>query len=157
MVLGCDWGEHSTGRWALPQRRVIDSNFTVPQETRAWDDGEHHWGGNCGLWEAEEVNMHSIYFCLHASEGQKSMKGATIERQKNPKKSNRNIKNRDAPTLKLETNGLEVFVNTPWASFCAMDVSSNIKLRLLLMHKYCNQLVTRFSRFLTDTQFTVSQ
>ena len=50
------------------------------------------------------------------------MKGATIERQKNPKKSNRNIKNRDAPTLKLATNGLEVFKNAPWAYFCAMDV-----------------------------------
>ena len=74
----------------------------------------------------------------------KSMKGATIERQKNSKNSNRNIKNRDAPTLKLATNGLEVFVNPPWASLCAMDVSLNIKLRLLLIHKYCNQLVTQF-------------
>ena len=64
----------------------------------------------------------------------KSMKGATIERQ-NFLKSNRDIKNRDAPTLKLATNRLEVFVNAPWASFCAMDFSSNIKLRLLLMHK----------------------
>ena len=72
------------------------------------------------------------------------MKGATIERQKNSKKSNRNIKNRDAPTLKLATNGLEVFVNEPWASFCAMDVLSDTKLRLLLMHKYFNQLVTQF-------------
>ena len=54
------------------------------------------------------------------------------------KKSNRNIKNRDAPTLKVATNGLEVFVNEPWSSFCAMDVFPNIKLRLLLMHKYCN-------------------
>ena len=86
--------------------------------------------------------MHSIYCCLHASQGKKNMKGATIERQKNSKKSNRNIKNRDAPTLKLATNGLEFFVNSHWASFCAMDVSLNIKLRLLLMHKYCNQLVT---------------
>ena len=61
----------------------------------------------------------------------------TIKRQKKSKKSNRNIKNRDAPILKLATNGLEVFVNAFWASFYAMDVSSNIKLRLLLMHKYC--------------------
>ena len=45
---------------------------------------------------------------------------------KKSKKSNRNIKNRDAPTLKLATNGLEVFVNAPWASFCAMYVSLNI-------------------------------
>ena len=74
----------------------------------------------------------------------KSMKGATIERRKKFKKSNRNIKNRDAPTLKLATNGLEVFVNSPWASFCAMYFLSNINLRLLLMHKYCNQFVTRF-------------
>ena len=66
----------------------------------------------------------------------KSMKGAMIERQK--KKLNMIIKNIDAPTLKLATNGLEVFVNAPWASFCAMDVLSNINLRLLLMHKYCN-------------------
>ena len=28
----------------------------------------------------------------------KKVKGDTIERQKNPKKSNRNVKNRDAPT-----------------------------------------------------------
>ena len=61
---------------------------------------------------------------------------------KKPKNSNRNIKNRDAPTLKLATNGLKVFVNAPWDSSCAMDVSSNINLRLLLMHKYCKQLVT---------------
>ena len=81
------------------------------------------------------------------------MKGATIERQKNSKKSNRNIKNRDVPTLKLATNGLEVFVNAPWASFCAMDVSSNIKLRLLLMHKYCNQLVTQF--FMIFDRYTI--
>ena len=70
------------------------------------------------------------------------MKGDTIERQKNSKKSNRNIKNRYAPTLKLETNGIEVFVNASWASLCTMDVLLNIKLRMLLMHKYCNQLVT---------------
>ena len=73
----------------------------------------------------------------------KSMKGTTIERQKNSKKSNMNIKNRDAPTLKLATNGLEVFVNEPWDSFCEIYALSNIKLRLLLMHKYCNQLVTQ--------------
>ena len=82
------------------------------------------------------------------------MKGATIERQKKSKKSNRNMKNRDAPTLKLATNGLGFFVNATWASFCEMDVPLNIKFRLLLMHKYCNQLVIRF---LTDTQSTVSQ
>ena len=85
------------------------------------------------------------------------MKGATIERQKKSKKSNRNIKNRDAPTLKRATNGLEVFVNAPWAYFCAMDVSSNINLRLLLMHKYCKKLATWFFTILNDTQFTVSQ
>ena len=59
------------------------------------------------------------------------MKGATKERQKNSKESNRNIKNRDAPNLKLENNGLEVFFNAPWAYFCAMGVSLNIKLTLL--------------------------
>ena len=53
----------------------------------------------------------------------KIMKVPTIERQKN---SNRNIKNRDAPTLKLATNGLEVFENVPWDYFYAMDFSSNI-------------------------------
>ena len=72
----------------------------------------------------------------------KKHEGSYDGKAKKIKKSNRNIKNRDAPTLKLATNGLEVFVNAPWASFSAMDVSSNIKLRLLLMHKYCNQLVT---------------
>ena len=72
------------------------------------------------------------------------MKGDTIERQKKSKQSNMNIKTRDALTLKPAANGLEVFVNAPWASLCAMYVLLNIKLRLLLMHKYCNQLVTRF-------------
>ena len=72
----------------------------------------------------------------------KNHEGSYNRKAKNLKKSNRNIKNRDAPTLKLATNGLEVFVNAPWASFCALYVSSTIKLRLLLMHKHCNQLVT---------------
>ena len=36
----------------------------------------------------------------------KITKGATIERQKNSKNSNRNIKNRDALTLELATNGI---------------------------------------------------
>ena len=68
----------------------------------------------------------------------KIMKGDTTKRQKISKKLNRNIKNRNAPTLKLSTNGLEVCVNTSWDSLRAMDVFSNIQLRLLLMHKYCN-------------------
>ena len=105
-----------------------------------------------------QVGQHALQlFFLSRFWRSKIKKGATIERQKNSKKSNRNIKNRDAPTLKLATNGIEVFVNATWTSFCAMTVSSNIKSRLLLMHKYSNQLVTRFSRFLTDTQFTVSK
>ena len=29
-------------------------------------------GGHFGFWEAKEVNMHSIYCCLHASQGHKS-------------------------------------------------------------------------------------
>ena len=51
MVLGCDWGEHGTSRWALLQRREIDTNFAVLQETCALDYGEHHCGGYCGFWE----------------------------------------------------------------------------------------------------------
>ena len=74
----------------------------------------------------------------------KKHEGSYDKKAKKIKKLNRNIKNRDAPTLKLATNGLEVFVNEPWASFCAMYVSSNIHLRMLLIHKYCNQLVTWF-------------
>ena len=66
------------------------------------------------------------------------MKGAMKKRQKTSKTFNRNYKNRDAPALKLATNGLEVFVNGPWAYLCEMDVLPNISLRLLLMHKYCN-------------------
>ena len=62
----------------------------------------------------------------------KIMKGDTIEREKNSKKSNRNIKYRDVSTSKLATNGLEFFAKAPRASFFAMDASSNIKLRLLL-------------------------
>ena len=84
------------------------------------------------------------------------MKGATTKRQK-IKKSSRNIKNRDVPTLELVTNGLEVFVKAPWASFYATDVLLNIKLRLLLLHKYYHELVTQFLLFLTNTQLTVSQ
>ena len=72
----------------------------------------------------------------------KKHEGSYDRKAKKFKKSNSNIKNRDAPTLKLATNGIEVFVNAPWASFCEMDVSSELKLRLLLMHKYCNQLAT---------------
>ena len=94
--------------------------------------------------------MHSSYCYLHVSEGQ-NHEGSYDRKAKNSKKSNRNIKNRDAPNLKLANTGLEVFVNAPWESFCAMDVSSNITLRLLLMHKYCNELVTRFSQFWTDS------
>ena len=74
----------------------------------------------------------------------KNHEGSYDMKAKKSKHSNRNIKNRDAPTLKLATNGLEVLVNAPWDSLCAIDVSSNIKLRLLLMHKYYNQLVTQF-------------
>ena len=54
----------------------------------------------------------------------KKQKGSYDRKAKKFKKSNRNIKDRDAPTLKLATNELEVFVNSPWASFYAMDVSS---------------------------------
>ena len=57
----------------------------------------------------------------------KKHEGSYDRKAKKSKKSNRNIKNRDAPTLKIATNGLEVFVNAPWASFCAMDVLLNIK------------------------------
>ena len=49
----------------------------------------------------------------------KKHKGSYNRKAKKFKTSNRNIKNRDAPILKLATNGIEVFVNTPWASFCA--------------------------------------
>ena len=65
----------------------------------------------------------------------KNHEGSYDRKSKNFKKSNRNIKNRDAPTLKHSTNGLEVFVNALWASFYAMDVLSKKNLRLLLMHK----------------------
>ena len=72
----------------------------------------------------------------------KNHEGSYCRKAEKLKKSNRNIKNRYGPTLKLATNGLEVFVNSPWVYFCEMDILSNIKLRLLLMHKYCNKLVT---------------
>ena len=52
----------------------------------------------------------------------KNIEESYERKAKKIKNSNRNIKNRDAPTLKVATNGLEVFVNVPWASFCAMDV-----------------------------------
>ena len=38
----------------------------------------------------------------------KKHEGSYDKKAKNSKKSNRNTKNRDAPTLKLATNGLEV-------------------------------------------------
>ena len=52
----------------------------------------------------------------------KRSEGSYDRKAKKSKMSNRNIKNRDATTLKLATNELEVFVNAPWASFCEMDV-----------------------------------
>ena len=64
----------------------------------------------------------------------KNHEGSYGKKAKRSKMSSRNIKNSDEPPLKLATNGLEVFVNTPWASLFAMDVSLNIKLKLLLMH-----------------------
>ena len=65
------WTQH----WQMgtSAKAEIDTNLTVQKETRAWDDGEQHWGGHCGFWEAEKVNMHSIYCCLHASQGQKEL------------------------------------------------------------------------------------
>ena len=77
--------------------------------------------------------------------------GSYDRKAKKFKKVKQEYQKQRCANFKIATNGLEVFVNAPWASFCAMDVSSNIKLRLLLMHNYCNQLVTFFSRFLTDT------
>ena len=50
----------------------------------------------------------------------KKREGSYDRKAKNPKKSYRNIKNSDVPTLKLETNELEVFVNSPWDYFCAV-------------------------------------
>ena len=68
----------------------------------------------------------------------KNNEGSYCKKAKKIKNSIRNIKNSDTPTLKIATNGLEVFVNAPWASLCEIDVFSNINLRLLLMHKYFN-------------------
>ena len=81
--------------------------------------------------------MHASYFPykLHKI---KKYEGSYDKSQKNQKKSSRNIKNSDAPNLKLTTNGIEVFVNAHWASLCEIDVLLNINLMLLLMHKYCN-------------------
>ena len=76
--------------------------------------------------------MHSSYCSLHASEGQKDRKAKKFKKVKQEYQKQRK------PTLKLATNGLAVFVNTPWASSCEMDILSNIKLRMLIMHKYCN-------------------
>ena len=52
----------------------------------------------------------------------KNHEGIYNKKAKNPKTSSKNIKNSNAPTLKLATNGPEVFVNPPWASFCEMYV-----------------------------------
>ena len=72
----------------------------------------------------------------------KKHEGSYNRKAKKIKTSSRNIKNRVVRTLKLSTNGLEVFLNAPCASFCAMDVLSKINLRLLIMHTYCNKSVT---------------
>ena len=43
----------------------------------------------------------------------KKQEGSYDRKAKKSKNSNSNIKKRDAPTLKLATNGLEVYVNAP--------------------------------------------
>ena len=53
--------------------------------------------------------MHSKYCSLQASEGQ-NHEGTYNKKATKFENSNNNIKNRGAPILKLETNGLEVFV-----------------------------------------------
>ena len=45
----------------------------------------------------------------------KMHEGSYDKKSKKIKKSSKNIKNNDAPTLKLAINGLEVFVNSPWS------------------------------------------
>ena len=41
----------------------------------------------------------------------KKYEGSYNRKAKKSKNSNRDIKNRDAPTLKLATNGIDVFIN----------------------------------------------
>ena len=52
----------------------------------------------------------------------KNIEGRYNRKTKKIKSSNRNIKTRDALTLKIATNGLEVVVNSHRSSLCAMDV-----------------------------------
>ena len=47
----------------------------------------------------------------------KKNEGSYDRKAKNSKKSNMNIKNRDAPSLKITTNGLEVFVTNTFGLF----------------------------------------
>ena len=68
----------------------------------------------------------------------KKYEGGYNRKAKEFKKVNQEYQKQVCANFKLETNGIEVFVNAPWASLCAMDVSSNIKLRVLLMHTYYN-------------------
>jgi hypothetical protein len=54
-----------------------------------------------------------------------------ITRLTNSKLSSKNIKNRDAATLRIAKVGGELFVNAIWASFYALHVLQIIKFRLL--------------------------
>ena len=68
----------------------------------------------------------------------KNYEGSYDRKAKKFKKVKQEYQKQICANFKIATNGLEVFFNTPWDSFCAMDVFSNKKLRLLLIHKYCN-------------------
>ena len=87
--------------------------------------------------------MHSIYCCLHASEGQKN-EGSYDRKAKKIKKSNRNIKKQRCANFKTCNQWTRSFCKCTLGLFLCNGCLSNIKLRLLLMHKYCNQLVTQF-------------
>ena len=132
---GRDRGEHGTSRWALPQRREIDSNFSVPKETCSWDNVEHHWSVHYGFWGANEVNVHTWYCYLQASESQKITKRDT-KKGKKAKSQAQILKQRHAK-FKTFNQWTRSFFYEPWAYLCVMYIFSSMKVRLLLMHKYC--------------------
>ena len=65
------------------------------------------------------------------------MKGYTKKRGKNQKVKQEYQKQRCA-NFKTCNQYTRMFLNAPWDSFCAMYVLSNVKVRALLIHKYCD-------------------
>ena len=95
-------------------------------------------------------------FSLASFRSSKSMKGATKKRPKT-QKVKQEYQKQVCANFKNCNQWTRSFCKCNFVFILCNDFSLNIKLRLLSMHKYCNQLVTNFSIFSTNTQLNVSQ